>query len=698
MKKVLSLVLAAGMLLSVVACKNTEPTVLAATSSAEKFLADRLGSIPDDVIVGDAKTAESYGVDMSDFDSEGYIVRTIGDKTLVFGKTEDGLDRAVRYYANYVYGNPVPVDKAYGEGARLENFTICERPISDYVITVTEEHPEGAYPESTAYAATELASLIKQATGITVPVADDAAGKPYIRLTCDGSGDNGEEGFTVTVTDDGNVEILGGLKRGCLYAVYDIAEKWLGMRFVSYDYTYIYEQDLVDITPDMSYSDAPGMLLRYPYNISRHPGILGFSQNADFAAKNKINGNTNAAIYGYTPVMTANHGLFKYWKTASDAENPCFNDDELNEQVIDNVGAELAAAKKSGALSAGNYYHVNLGQNDSDVFCHCDLCIKVTREEGSYAGNLVRLTKTIADTYAEEYPEARFGILAYWGTEKPCKTKLPDNAFVTYCIVGSCYCGPMDGSECRPDRTGFSTYTVEGEKENLLGWNAVTDDLKLWYYYFSDNISTPTNVLRNMYTDFQYLYGLGVREMFVEFEHTQFDYCYPASWLLSKLLWDPNMTEAEFNALRDEIMQITYGDGWEYILENTEIYDTLLMCKDRTYWGADLDMDKVYVKSEYLIHLMNKAQSLADSARAEDNVRFIKVHVLYNALCAWYENYSVNGTDEQKDYYDSLMAELRDILESSGATYISFWRTLFNTPAISQIDWDSDPYTWIGMR
>ncbi|MBE6709135.1 MAG: DUF4838 domain-containing protein [Ruminococcaceae bacterium] len=700
MKRIICMTLASLVLLSVVSCGKTEPAEISSTASAaETFLVDRLGAVPDDVIIGDAAVATSYGVDMSDFDSEGYIVRTIGDKTLILGKTEDGLDRAARYYANYVYGNPTPADKVYGEGARLECLTVCGRTIEDFVITVTDEHPEGSYPESTEYASTELASLIKQATGVSVPVVKDVGDKPYIRLTCDGSGNNGEEGFTVTVTEEGNIEILGGLKRGCLYAVYDIAEKWLGMRFVSYDYTYIYEQDLVDITPDMSYSDAPGMLLRYPYNASINPGFIGFADRGEFAAKNKLHTNTGSAKFGYTPVVTANHGLYKYWEVEAYENNPCMTDPDMNELVIENIRAELEAAKTSGALYRGNYYHVNLGQNDNNVFCYCKECRAVANEEGSWSGPLVRLVKEIADTFAEDYPEAKFGILAYYGTEKPCKiTKLPDNAFVTYCITGSCYCGPMDGSECRPERVGLSTFTVEEERENLLGWNDVTGNLKLWYYYFADNISTPTNVMRNMYKDFRYLYSLGIREMFVEFEHNMFSYDVPGSWLLSKLMWDPTMTEEEFLVLRDEIMLLTYGDGYEYILENTEIYDTLLECSDRNFWGADLDIAKVRCESDYLIYLMNEAQRLADCARTERNVQYIKVHVLYNAVSVYYNDYKVNGTAEQKAYYDSLMAELKEILTGSGATYISMWKTQVDTPTIPEIDWESDPYAWLGVR
>ncbi|MBE6709347.1 MAG: hypothetical protein E7578_08930, partial [Ruminococcaceae bacterium] len=68
MKKILSLTLVSLMLLSAVACGNAEPAKTSSTASAaETFLTERLGGVPDDVILGDATVAASYGVDMSNF-------------------------------------------------------------------------------------------------------------------------------------------------------------------------------------------------------------------------------------------------------------------------------------------------------------------------------------------------------------------------------------------------------------------------------------------------------------------------------------------------------------------------------------------------------------------------------------------------------------------------------------------------------
>ncbi len=696
MKRIICAIIASMMLLSAVACAKTDSAKISSTASAaETFLVERLGTVPDGVILGDSDVAVSYGVDMSGFENEGYIVRTVGDKTLVFGKTEEGLDRAVRYYVNNVYGNPVPVDKVWGEGESLEELTICGRSIADFVITVTADHPEGSYPESTAYAATELSSVIEQATGVSVPVVKDVGVNPCIRLTCDGSGNNGEEGFSVTVTEEGNIEILGGLKRGCLYAVYDIAEKWLGMRFFAANYTYIYEQDYVNITPTDSYSDVPLMDLRFPSSNSRNPGLVGFASGAAFNVKNKLNGNFSSAKFGYAPVHAVSHGLSKYWNTDPAAENKCFTSDDVLDEVIFNLEKELALAKESGRYYTGNYYHVNLGQNDNNFFCKCKDCREVAKEEGSWSGPYARFVGKIADYFAEEYSRAMFGMYAYWGTEKPCKVmKLPDNVWVEYCIVGHCHCGPMDGSECRPDRYGLSGNTAAQERENLLGWFDVTKNIDVRLYYFAENIAVPYNIFRYLYKDTQYMYSLGVRRLYIEIEHTTFSYDHPATWVYSKLLWNPLMSEAEYDALVNEVMLHWYGEGYTYILDQLEYYDEILLCTDRYFWGGDIDYERCASFSDMILDCFDKAQSLSTSAFTEKNVRLLKAHALYNALCSWYDDLYVNGDAEERAKYETRLKEIREIFEMSGATYIDFWRSA----AITDIDWEGDPLEWYPGR
>ena len=94
MKKLISAALAA---LTISAALNgcmgkTESLspVRALSSSAEKsaeWLTDRLGSdTPDrDILLGVADDADAFGADMSGLRSEGYVIRSIGNDTVILG-------------------------------------------------------------------------------------------------------------------------------------------------------------------------------------------------------------------------------------------------------------------------------------------------------------------------------------------------------------------------------------------------------------------------------------------------------------------------------------------------------------------------------------------------------------------------------------------------------------------------------------
>ena len=110
MKKLISAALAA---LTISAALNgcvgkTESLspVRALSSSAEKsaeWLTERLGAdVPEnDILLGIADDADAFDADMSGLRSEVYVIRSIGNDTVILGKTADGLDRGVRYYAHY---------------------------------------------------------------------------------------------------------------------------------------------------------------------------------------------------------------------------------------------------------------------------------------------------------------------------------------------------------------------------------------------------------------------------------------------------------------------------------------------------------------------------------------------------------------------------------------------------------------------
>ena len=143
-RRILSAVLAAVMLISAAACgsyNSMQGGVAAASSSSEKYaswLSDRLGDDDTtDIIVGTSDDASALGIDVSDLRDEGYTIRKSDGSAVIIGKTADGLDRAVRYYAN----NLADADSAsytHGEGYPVKVLTIAGNDIADYTIILPE--------------------------------------------------------------------------------------------------------------------------------------------------------------------------------------------------------------------------------------------------------------------------------------------------------------------------------------------------------------------------------------------------------------------------------------------------------------------------------------------------------------------------------------------------------------------------------
>ena len=270
MKKLISFALAAivasGVLVSCTtpAIDTTKSTVSVTSSDAQKYadwLDTRLGNIPVPVTLG-IGSGEDYGVDMSDFADDGYIIRTIGDTIVAIGKTSDGLDRAVRQFAKAVEaGQTGAFDTVYGEGYRVKKLTIAGRDISEYSIFMDCEDDD-----CHNLAANDLRDFIGKACGFYPEITDSETEHMLIleQVMPDDEryGILGDEGFTISADDSGNLRITGGQYRGCLFGVYEFLEKYVGWRFL-YDfynmesYTSDYSEGCIDYVYESEHVIVP---------------------------------------------------------------------------------------------------------------------------------------------------------------------------------------------------------------------------------------------------------------------------------------------------------------------------------------------------------------------------------------------------------------------------------------------------------
>lgn len=152
------------------------PSIKITSSEAEqygKFLLNRLGDSCGNVILGIGGRAD-YGIDLTDFEADGYVIKSVDGETIILGKTAAGLDLACRRYANNISIFGKARDTAYHEGNRIDRLTLFRRDISDYTVV---------YDSNMKEAAVEFAELIGYACGETPVLSDGIGSGAVVRFT-----------------------------------------------------------------------------------------------------------------------------------------------------------------------------------------------------------------------------------------------------------------------------------------------------------------------------------------------------------------------------------------------------------------------------------------------------------------------------------------------------------------------------------
>ena len=694
MKKLISAALAA---LTISAALNgcmgkTESLspVRALSSSAEKsaeWLTERLGAdVPEnDILLGIADDADAFGTDMTGLRSEGYVIRSIGNDTVILGKTADGLDRGVRRFANYCVGES-DLDITYGEGPKVGKLTIAGHDISEYSIRIEADADE-LHP----LAANQLRKYIGDACGIYPEIDNNASGRT-ITLVQDKSGAHGDEAFTVEVAENGNVTITGGQYRGCIYGVYDFLEKFIGYRFL-YDFDcltpaaygpiwfgmggdpvigsgtladgvmdYLYEADAIDVPEGTDYYSEPDFSNRSVW-IPVTSGIPA----EDHALKMKFNrdgviGNAKYNGYGVSP--TACHGLAEVAESFVDyngqgvhTKQPCFSNEENIEIACEYYTDKLRNMLASGLRVGREIVAIDVCQVDSDIFCKCKDCMALIAYDRTNAAPVVRFTNAVADAIAEIDPAVYVVMGAYLGTTKPPqKTKLSPNVSVWYCFYNDlnkhvCYNHPLSGEKCSAGDVSNAVYA-----EEMKTWSTMTDMFGVWFYpgtWFASPFSSC--MLFNILDDFRFakkygVDGIFVDPMFINPTDGILDYLYRV------LQWNCDVTDEEYIAMIKEYFEIMYGPEYENICEYAVLWDRSGgdKCWSSMAWSNPaerIDLGFYAKMYDYMITLFDDAAHLAANEKQEFRVRRLSMQMKYIGLIASYDGMYKNGGGNEKNEY-----------------------------------------------
>lgn len=702
MKRFISLILVAVFLMAAgcSAADTDGDAPCSARSSSEQFLVDRLGSA-DGFVLGTADDAAAFGIDMSDFRDEGYVIRSVGDEVVIFGKTESGLDRGVRHYAKYCTDDDY-INVVSDEGYRVKAITVAGRDISEYSIYLFE----GA-DQCHTIAANELQKYISLATGITLPIVREPV-EHMIVLERVGKEDPrsetlGNEGFNITVKENGDLYIFGGYDRGCLYGVYELLEI-IGWRFVVNNQVeafndsnfYLYESELVEIPAGFTEEQIPSFEYRYTV--------------AGTQLYNKANGHIrgSAAYNGWGIPKHAGHGLSgplnsKYLVGyATDAmknhiEQPCFTNEVFIDGCIDYYTDYIEKQLAAGRQIGHDFMEIELGINDGHIFCKCEECFNYMKLDGSKTGPFLYFANTVARYVGENYPGLQCTILVYWDVVQPPKVTVPEpNINCSFCFFKQEYCTNhiIDGSQCA-EGLGNTRHSQWFEK-----WCEIADIVTAWYYPASWTYNnTLLNYIDVMRDDFRYMAENDICGTYICTGVDDPQYTLVNS-LGDELQWNAYMTEEEYRDLIFERLCIFYGkDSAPYIMAYLDWVETIET--DGCWMGEGSQPNErirhpyIVMNHDYVMGLFDAAIEMAESDEAEHGIRLYLRNYLFNYLIAAHSDRYIDGTEEERAEYTRLFDEFKEFALQTRMEYITADMSIEENPAtVYSHLYEWEPYWW----
>ena len=655
MKKLLSLTLAALMIAAVLASCAVARTTTAAnanirvTSSdaldAAAWLKARLGEkLTDSVVIG--TDADGYGVDVSALETDGYVIRAIGDEIALFANSPDGLDRAARKYAKMVETGSV-ADVTYHEGYRVGAIEIAGRDVSEYTIYTEDETHILA-------AAEELAARIKEACGASLPVVTDEPSAPYIALRFVHDDTLNTCGYRWSVTDDGlTIECSDGYKASSpSAAVRRFLEKNAGWFGLSYGFPDLEAADLVSI--DASASGCEANAFSY-YRL--HGDIFDKFTND---------------VPELSPIRNASHGMQanKFGGELSTSPNgnwsddqPCYLDEEFFALSLADVEAYIQRQLDAKKVIGEDFCFVDMAAGDNNAWCMCKDCAKLYRENGgTHAAAVVTWANRISETLDESYHGLKYLIFAYFGTNKPPITVVPnDLLYITYCFDLGCAMHSLDAKNCISGApygmAGAENHDNATMARDYLGWCALTKNMYVWFYGLTDGFLAISYV-HHIRDDIKFIRDGGAIGVIYEAEDSGYSTNKVTKWLAAELLWNMDMSDEEYEAHYTRVLGALYGDAAELMRSYIEIESTIYAhtrCAPCWMWGYATHPSingplwaKYY---DTLFSLIETAIPLADSAQTQRRLINHSCECIFKgSLGSYFEAYNA--------YDDERVAEL----------------------------------------
>lgn len=541
--------------------------------------------------------------------------------------------------------------------------TIAQIPVQDYKIIYAPSDYPGVI--DTAHI---LEDLIWRATGTRPAIGPDTdppfAHELVIGITArdvaaaQAARDKIKDDGFALLEDNGHVYITATTGRGTAYGVYAFLECYLGYRFYSSRFHIRRPERANDMEAGICRIENPAFMSRDVFWFDAlHPQTGEAVENIDFQAAMRVNPGEMPRFGGG---ISYAGGFVHTLPDLAEGDHtpnaqPCLTSEATYETVRKNVRKWLREHPTARIIS--------VSQNDSyadGLGCQCSSCRAIDEREGTPMGSLLAFVNRIADDIRADYPDVLVDTLAYRYTRKAPKTLRPaENVIIRLCSIECCFSHPLHDSSC-PQNAAFV--------KDIEEWSAICDKLYIWDYTtdFLCYLSPFPNlaVLADNVRFFRDHHAIGLFEQ-GNYQSLSGEFGELRAYLLSKLLWNPDLSEAELTAHATDFLRDYYGPGYksigEYIRRTTAKAATRhLHIYDQPHVILPLDDDPSTSPSA-LLALFDDALASAETPEERLHIETSRIQALYYATYAPDDQLPKPRTD--------LIAEMHEAIHAAGISY-----------------------------
>lgn len=349
--------------------------------------------------------------------------------------------------------------------------------------------------------------------------------------------------------------LVGGDDRGALYAVYELLERFLDVRW----FMPIEAGEEVPVRTtvelgELHWENSPDFAAIIGLRWGHGPQAI-----YDWERRNKAVAGPPGYFFGHNWVNIISHydaerrGRHPEWfALAADG----YRSHQLCSSHPDVI--------RISAEKAREYFERNpdlalfsLSPNDGHGFCVCARCRQIDRKygvtDGSHTDRLIHYANQVLAELEKTHPDKLVGIYAYVTHTRPPVSARPHPNYVTVlCRMPweFCHVHPINDPDCKPN-TRFREY--------IEGWAQVCEHVGIYDYYGHYMFFTPWPLLRIIGKEIPYLHQLGVQGFMSE---TQQNWANQGVnfYLAAKLLWD---AKGDPEQVLDDFYKRFYGPAQE---------------------------------------------------------------------------------------------------------------------------------------